>query len=80
MSVAVAVNPPAANSVPPAAFDATDTDRLQLFFSDLPGPVDHVMVSAGGPHYLPLEGWTSPRPAALRPAPRHDTRRRPVQP
>ncbi|MFJ3277025.1 MULTISPECIES: SDR family oxidoreductase [unclassified Streptomyces] len=38
-----------------AAFDATDTDRLKQFFQDLPGPVDHVMVTAGGPFYLPLE-------------------------
>ena len=38
-----------------AAFDATDTDRLKQFFQDLPGPVDHVMVTAGGPSYMPLE-------------------------
>jgi NAD(P)-dependent dehydrogenase (short-subunit alcohol dehydrogenase family) len=38
-----------------AAFDATDTDRLQRFFQDLPGPVDHVLVTAGGPYYVPLE-------------------------
>ncbi|MER7810744.1 SDR family oxidoreductase [Streptomyces sp900116325] len=38
-----------------AAFDATDTDRLKQFFQDLPGPVDHVMVTAGAPFYLPLE-------------------------
>ena len=38
-----------------AAFDATDTDRLQEFFQDLPGPVDHVLVTAGGPYYMPLE-------------------------
>ncbi|MFK0023666.1 SDR family oxidoreductase [Streptomyces sp. NPDC090798] len=38
-----------------AAFDATDTDRLQQFFQDLPGPVDHVLVTAGGPSYMPLE-------------------------
>ncbi|MFG2832495.1 SDR family oxidoreductase [Streptomyces sp. NPDC048434] len=37
-----------------AAFDATDTDRLKQFFQDLPGPVDHVMVTAGSPSYLPL--------------------------
>ncbi|GGN79220.1 short-chain dehydrogenase [Streptomyces albiflavescens] len=39
-----------------AAFDATDTDRLQQFFQDLPGPVDHVMVTAGSPSYIPLAG------------------------
>lgn len=39
-----------------AAFDATDTDRLQQFFQDLPGPVDHVMSTAGSPSYMPLDG------------------------
>lgn len=39
-----------------AAFDATDTDRLEQFFEELPGPVDHVLVTAGGPSYMPLEG------------------------
>ncbi|MGA8429951.1 MAG: SDR family oxidoreductase [Candidatus Sulfotelmatobacter sp.] len=33
-----------------AAFDATDRASLKGFFSDLPA-VDHVMVTAGGPHY-----------------------------
>jgi hypothetical protein len=37
-----------------AAFGATDTDRLEQFFDDLPGPIDHVIVTAGGPHYEPL--------------------------
>ncbi|MFE2162946.1 SDR family oxidoreductase [Streptomyces lydicus] len=37
-----------------AAFDANDTDRLQQFFQELPGPVDHVMVTAGSPSYRPL--------------------------
>ncbi|MFE0510324.1 SDR family oxidoreductase, partial [Streptomyces sp. NPDC058964] len=37
-----------------AAFDATDTDRLGQFFADLPDPVDHVMVTAGSPLYMPL--------------------------
>lgn len=37
-----------------AAFDAADTDRLREFFSDLPGPVDHVMLTAGAPAYMPL--------------------------
>ncbi|WP_327288330.1 SDR family oxidoreductase [Streptomyces sp. NBC_01198] len=39
-----------------AAFDATDPDRLQRFFEELPGTVDHVMVTAGQPSYMPLEG------------------------
>ena len=37
-----------------AAFDATDFDRLERFFAELPGPVDHVMVTAGSPYYAPL--------------------------
>jgi len=37
-----------------AAFDATDPARLGRFFEDLPTPVDHVMVTAGGPYYAPL--------------------------
>jgi NAD(P)-dependent dehydrogenase (short-subunit alcohol dehydrogenase family) len=36
-----------------ASFDATDPSALQLFFDDLPNPIDHVMVTAGAPHYLP---------------------------
>jgi NAD(P)-dependent dehydrogenase (short-subunit alcohol dehydrogenase family) len=41
-------------AVSTAAFDATDTARLERFFQDLPTPVDHVMVTAGGPYYAPL--------------------------
>ena len=37
-----------------AAFDATDHDRLEGFFADLPSPLDHVMVTAGRPSYAPL--------------------------
>jgi NAD(P)-dependent dehydrogenase (short-subunit alcohol dehydrogenase family) len=33
-----------------AAFDATDPASLERFFRDLPS-IDHVMVTAGGPHY-----------------------------
>jgi NAD(P)-dependent dehydrogenase (short-subunit alcohol dehydrogenase family) len=36
-----------------AAFDASDAGRLAGFFGDLAGPVDHVMVTAGAPHYGP---------------------------
>ena len=36
------------------AFDANDTASLQRFFQDLPAPIDHVMVTAGGPVYGPL--------------------------
>jgi NAD(P)-dependent dehydrogenase (short-subunit alcohol dehydrogenase family) len=38
-----------------AAFDAADTDRLQRFFQDLPGRVDHVLLTAGSPAYMPLD-------------------------
>jgi NAD(P)-dependent dehydrogenase (short-subunit alcohol dehydrogenase family) len=37
-----------------AAFDASDTAALQKFFQGLPAPIDHVMVTAGGPSYGPL--------------------------
>jgi NAD(P)-dependent dehydrogenase (short-subunit alcohol dehydrogenase family) len=34
-----------------AAFDASDPAALESFFRDLPGMIDHVMVTAGRPHY-----------------------------
>jgi NAD(P)-dependent dehydrogenase (short-subunit alcohol dehydrogenase family) len=34
-----------------AAFDATDPAALERFFANLPKPIDHVMVTAGRPHY-----------------------------
>jgi NADP-dependent 3-hydroxy acid dehydrogenase YdfG len=34
-----------------AAFDVTDPAPLERFFGDLPGTIDHVMVTAGHPHY-----------------------------
>ncbi len=37
-----------------AAFDATDPAALAEFCRDLPAPVDHVMITAGGPRYGPL--------------------------
>jgi NAD(P)-dependent dehydrogenase (short-subunit alcohol dehydrogenase family) len=37
-----------------AAFDATDPAAVDRFFKDLPGTIDHVMITAGGPHYGPL--------------------------
>jgi NAD(P)-dependent dehydrogenase (short-subunit alcohol dehydrogenase family) len=37
-----------------AAFDANDTASLKRFFHDLPAPIDHVMITAGGPSYKPL--------------------------
>jgi NAD(P)-dependent dehydrogenase (short-subunit alcohol dehydrogenase family) len=34
-----------------AAFDATDAAALERFFRDLPGPIDHVLVTGPGPYY-----------------------------
>src|ERR1700729_755378 len=36
------------------AFDATDLDRLDQFFDELPTPIDQVLVTAGGPYYARL--------------------------
>ncbi len=32
-----------------AAFDATDVKRLERFFDELAAPIDHILVTAGGP-------------------------------
>jgi NAD(P)-dependent dehydrogenase (short-subunit alcohol dehydrogenase family) len=37
-----------------AAFDATDFDRLERFFDELPTPIDHVLVTGPGPYYAAL--------------------------
>jgi NAD(P)-dependent dehydrogenase (short-subunit alcohol dehydrogenase family) len=37
-----------------AAFDATDFDRLERFFDELPTPIDHVLITGPGPYYAPL--------------------------
>jgi NAD(P)-dependent dehydrogenase (short-subunit alcohol dehydrogenase family) len=37
-----------------AAFDATDPVSVQRFFAELAGPIDHVLVTAGGPAYGPM--------------------------
>jgi NAD(P)-dependent dehydrogenase (short-subunit alcohol dehydrogenase family) len=37
-----------------AAFDATDFGRLAGFFRELPGTIDHVLVTGPGPYYAPL--------------------------
>jgi NAD(P)-dependent dehydrogenase (short-subunit alcohol dehydrogenase family) len=42
-----------------AAFDARDPAALKRFFDDLPGPIDHVLITAGGPHYVPLLEMTA---------------------
>jgi NAD(P)-dependent dehydrogenase (short-subunit alcohol dehydrogenase family) len=36
-----------------AAFDANDFASLESFFQALATPIDHVMVTAGAPHYAP---------------------------
>lgn len=36
------------------AFDATDFERLDRFLDELPTPIDHIMVSSGGPYYARL--------------------------
>jgi NAD(P)-dependent dehydrogenase (short-subunit alcohol dehydrogenase family) len=37
-----------------AVFDVNDAASVQKFFQDLPAPIDHVLITAGGPHYAPL--------------------------
>ncbi len=37
-----------------STLDLNDPARLELFFADLPAPVDHVMVTGGGPVYAPI--------------------------
>jgi NAD(P)-dependent dehydrogenase (short-subunit alcohol dehydrogenase family) len=37
-----------------SAFDANDTRQLGQFFAELPTPIDHVLVTAGEPHYQAL--------------------------
>jgi NAD(P)-dependent dehydrogenase (short-subunit alcohol dehydrogenase family) len=37
-----------------AAFDVADARQLEQFFDELSGPIDHVIVTAGGSHYEPL--------------------------
>jgi NAD(P)-dependent dehydrogenase (short-subunit alcohol dehydrogenase family) len=34
-----------------AAFDVTDPGAIERFFGNLPATIDHVMVTAGSPHY-----------------------------
>ena len=42
------------NPLSSSAFDATDPALLAQFFRDLPTSIDHIMVTAGQPHYRPL--------------------------
>lgn len=37
-----------------SAFDLSDTERLTRFFANLPGLVNHVLVSGAGPQYVPF--------------------------
>jgi NAD(P)-dependent dehydrogenase (short-subunit alcohol dehydrogenase family) len=37
-----------------AAFDATDAAAMKRFVDDLSDPIDHVLVTGPGPHYVPL--------------------------
>lgn len=37
-----------------ATLDLTDAAALQRFFAELPAPVDHVVVTGGGPVYAPV--------------------------
>ena len=37
-----------------AAFDVNDPAAVKRFFEGLPGPIDHVLVTGPGPHYVPL--------------------------
>jgi D-arabinose 1-dehydrogenase-like Zn-dependent alcohol dehydrogenase len=41
-------------AVSSATLDADDSAALEVFFADFEGPIDHVMVTAGGPYYAPL--------------------------
>jgi NAD(P)-dependent dehydrogenase (short-subunit alcohol dehydrogenase family) len=40
-----------------AAFDAVDPAALERFVAGLPKPVDHMLVTAGGPYYAPLPAF-----------------------
>jgi NAD(P)-dependent dehydrogenase (short-subunit alcohol dehydrogenase family) len=40
-----------------AAFDVTDFGRVASFFDELPGPVDHVLVTGPGPYYATLDDF-----------------------
>jgi NAD(P)-dependent dehydrogenase (short-subunit alcohol dehydrogenase family) len=39
------------------AFDVTDFGRVAGFFDELPGPVDHVLVTGPGPYYATLDDF-----------------------
>jgi len=37
-----------------AAFDANDSDAFREFFDSMPAPIDHILITAGGPTYGPM--------------------------
>ena len=37
-----------------AAFDANDAGALQRFFDTATAPIDHILITAGGPRYVPM--------------------------
>ena len=52
-----------------AAFDAFEPAALDKFFADLPHPIDHVMLTAGGAHYAAHPRHGPSREARLAPGP-----------
>ena len=48
---ALSMSPSELDANSTAAFDANDPAALARFFEALPTPLDHVMLTAGGPHY-----------------------------
>ena len=36
------------------AFDANDATAVKRFFDGLPSPIDHILITGGGPHYKPM--------------------------
>jgi NAD(P)-dependent dehydrogenase (short-subunit alcohol dehydrogenase family) len=47
-----------------SAFDATDSERLERFFEELPSPIDHVLLTGPGPYYSPLAEFDFDKAAA----------------
>jgi NAD(P)-dependent dehydrogenase (short-subunit alcohol dehydrogenase family) len=37
-----------------AAFDANDADAVAEFFAGMAAPIDHILITAGGPRYVPM--------------------------
>jgi NAD(P)-dependent dehydrogenase (short-subunit alcohol dehydrogenase family) len=42
-----------------AAFDADDPEAVRAFFHEIPGPLDHILITAGGPDYVPMLEMTA---------------------